>query len=150
MPSIKKPVLITSWVLQLIVVAIFVMTAVPKFSGAEESKAIFEVLGAEPMGRYAVGVAELIAAVLLLVPCTNAIGAVVSLGVISGAILSHLFRLGVSIDPVALDKPELGEVAGASMFAMAVLVFVASLGIIMIRRSQLPIIGAKFNGEPSE
>lgn len=143
MSSLKKPVLITSWVLQLIVVAVFAMAAVPKLTGAESSRALFEVLGSEPIGRYGVGITELVALVLLLVPRTSVIGAVIALGVISGAILSHLFRLGVSIDPVALGKPELGDVAGASMFVMALVVFIASFGIVLIRRAQLPVIGSK-------
>lgn len=148
MSSIKKPMLITSWVLQLIVVAIFFMAAFPKLTGAEETKALFEVLGAEPMGRYGVGVAELITAVLLLVPRTSVVGAVVSLGVITGAIMSHLTKLGISIDPVKLGNTALEPIAGPSMFIMAIIVFVSSLGIIMIRRSQLPIIGTRFSGAP--
>lgn len=149
MSSIKKPMLITSWVLQLIVVAIFVMAAMPKLSGAEETKALFEVLGAEPMGRYGVGVAELITAVLLLVPRTSVIGAVVALGVISGAIMSHLTKLGISIDPTKLGNAALEPIAGPSMFIMAMIVFVSSLGIIVIRRSQLPIVGSKLSGAQS-
>lgn len=144
MSSIKKPMLITSWVLQLIVVAIFVMAMIPKLTGAVETKALFEVLGAEPMGRYLVGVAELIAAVLVLVPRTSVIGAVVSLGVITGAIFSHFAKLGISIDPEALGQPGMEPIAGPSMFVMAVVVFLASLGVVVIRRSQLPVIGIKF------
>ena len=143
MSSIKKPMLITSWVLQFAVAAIFVMAAVPKFTGAEETKALFEVLGVEPIGRYAVGGAELVAAVLLLWPGKGAIGAILSLFVISGAILTHLLKLGISIDPVALGKPALEPVAGASMFALAVVVFVASVGIITIRVGQLPFVARR-------
>lgn len=146
MSSMKKPVVITSWVLQLIVAAIFVMALIPKLTGDEGSKALFEVLGVEPMGRLAAGVFELIAVVLILVPKTAAVGGVLSLGIMGGAILSHLTKLGVSIDAAALGQPALEPINGPSMFIMAIVVFLASLGVAVIRRSQLPIIGSKDTG----
>jgi putative oxidoreductase len=146
MSSMKKPVVITSWVLQVIVAAIFVMALIPKLTGDEGSKALFEVLGVEPMGRLAAGVFELIAVVLILVPKTAAVGGVLSLGIMSGAILSHLTKLGVSIDAAALGQPALEPINGPSMFIMAIAVFLASLGVAVIRRSQLPIIGSKDTG----
>lgn len=144
MAQAKKPIVIITWILQIVVAAIFVMAMFPKLTGAEETKALFDVLGVEPMGRYAVGVAELIAVVLIINPKTSAAGAVFSLGVISGAILSHITKLGIMIDPVALGKPELAAIEGSSMFMMAVIVFLASSGVVILRRAQLPIIGAKF------
>jgi len=137
MSLIQKPMLITSWVLQVVVAIILAQTLFFKFTGAEETKALFEVLGAEPMGRYASGVMELIAVVLLLIPRTSVFGAVLSLGVITGAIGAHLTKLGVSIDPVGLGNPGLEPLEGPSLFVMAVVVFLSSIGIIVIRRSQL-------------
>jgi len=55
-----------SWTLQVIAAAILAQTLFFKFSGAEESKYIFATLGVEPWGRVATGIAELVAAVLLL------------------------------------------------------------------------------------
>ncbi len=63
-----------------------------KFSGAPESVYIFETLGLEPVGRIGSGIAELIASVLLLVPKTVWAGALLALGIISGAIMSHLTK----------------------------------------------------------
>src|SRR6184192_3355769 len=89
----KEPVMeltktqsITSWILQLIAAVILFQTLFFKFTGAEESKYIFQTLGMEPWGRISSGFAELIATVLLLVPRTVTLGALLSLGVISGAI----------------------------------------------------------------
>jgi hypothetical protein len=141
MSSIKKPMLITSWVLQVVVAFILGQTLFFKFTGAPETVAMFEVLGAEPMGRIGSGVLELIAVVLLLIPRTSAIGAVVSLGVITGAIGAHLTKLGISIDPVALGNPALEPLEGASLFGMAIVVFVSSVAIVVIRRGQLPVVG---------
>lgn len=137
MSSIKKPMLITSWVLQVVVALILGQTLFFKFTGAEETRALFEVLGAEPWGRYASGVMELIAVVLLLIPRTSVFGAVLALGVITGALGAHFTKLGVSVDPVALGNPGLEPLEGPSLFVMAIVVLVSSIGIIVIRRSQL-------------
>lgn len=143
MEPISKPLRVTSWVLQIVIAVILGQTLFFKFTGAPETKALFEVLGAEPIGRYATACAELLAVVLLLIPRTSVIGAVVSLGVISGAILSHLTKLGVSIDPQKLGNPNLEPLAGPSLFVMAVIVLAGSICVLIIRRTQLPLIGRR-------
>ncbi len=142
--SLTKPLLITSWILQVIVAFILGQTLFFKLTGAPETVALFEVLGAEPMGRIATAIAELVCVVLLLVPKTSVLGAIGSVGVISGAIMAHLTKLGVSIDPVALGNENLAPLEGPSLFIMAVVVFISSLVIITIRRTQIPFIGSKF------
>lgn len=124
---------IISWILQIIVAAILFQTLFFKFAGAEESKYIFMTLGMEPVGRIGSGVAELLCVILLLVPATVTIGAILSLGVISGAIFSHLTKLGI----VVKDD-------GGLLFALAVAVFVGSAAILFIRRRQIPLIGHWF------
>lgn len=74
-----------SWVLRLAVAVILLQTLFFKFTGAAESVYIFETLGLEPWGRIGSGVAELVAAVLLLLPRTKIWGALFSLGVSSPA-----------------------------------------------------------------
>ena len=64
-----------SWLLQIVVAVILLQTLFFKFTGAPESIYIFTTVGAEPWGRYGSGVMELVAAVLLLIPGTVAIGA---------------------------------------------------------------------------
>ena len=124
---------LVSWILQLIVAAILLQTLFFKFTGAEESIYIFTQLGAEPWGRIGSGVIELIAAILLLNPRTVIIGAILTLGTISGAILSHLTRLGI----VVKDD-------GGLLFALAIVVFVASGLILLIHRRAIPVIGNLF------
>ena len=119
-----------SWFLQFVVAVILLQTLFFKFTGAPESKYIFETLGAEPWGRLGSGVAELLASVLLLTPATVVLGALLSLGVISGAIVSHLTILGIEVQ---------GD--GGLLFALACVVFLASLTIVWLRRGELPIIG---------
>lgn len=103
------------FVLRLVVAAILAQTLYFKFTGAPESVYIFQTLGIEPWGRIGSGIAELVAAVLLLLPRTAVWGAVLSLGVISGAILSHLTMLGIEIQ---------GD--GGLLFGLAVVVFIGS------------------------
>ncbi len=126
---------IVSWVCRVIVALILLQTLFFKFTGAEESKYIFTTLmGAEyeAIGRIGSGIAELIAAILLLVPNTVPLGALVSLGVISGAIFSHLTKLGI----VVKDD-------GGTLFGLALLVFALSLILLYIHRQEIPIIGDK-------
>lgn len=121
---------IASWILQLVVAGILLQTLFFKFTGAAESVYIFTTLGVEPWGRIGSGVAELVAAVLLLVPATAGLGAGLALAIIAGAIVSHLTILGIEVQ---------GD--GGLLFALAVIVFVASSAILLIRRGELPILG---------
>src|SRR5260221_10226822 len=88
---------VLSWILQIVVAVILLQTLFFKFSGAAESVYIFSTLGAEPWGRIGSGIIELIASVLLLVPRTIALGALLALGTISGAVLAHLTQLGIKL-----------------------------------------------------
>ena len=124
---------IVSWILQILVALILFQTLFFKFSGAEESKYIFSTLGLEPWGRIGSGIAELIAVVLLLIPRTVPFGAILALGTISGAIMSHLTRLGI----VVKDD-------GGLLFALACIVFVASAVLLLLHRREIPIIGQVF------
>ena len=135
---------IVSWVLQIGVALILGQTLFFKFTGVPETVAMFEILGTEPLGRYGVASLELFAVVLLLIPRTSAIGALVSLGAIAGAIAAHLTKLGISIDADSLGNPAIEPLNGPSLFGMAVAVFLASAAILFIRRRSLPLIGKAF------
>ena len=128
----SKAFVIASWMLRGAAAVILLQTLFFKFSGAPESVYIFSTLGAEPWGRIGSGVVELIAAVLLLIPGTAAFGALLSLGVISGAIVSHLTKLGIAL-PAVGDHGEL--------FTLAVVVFVCSAGALLLHRHELPVLG---------
>jgi len=84
----SKAFVIASWTLRAIAAIILLQTLFFKFTGAKESVYIFTTLGMEPWGRIGSGAAELIASILLLLPQTVVFGAIMSLGVISGAIFS--------------------------------------------------------------
>jgi len=128
----SKAFIITSWTLRAIAAVILLQTLFFKFTGAKESVYIFTTLGMEPWGRIGSGVAELIASVLLLLPQTVVFGAILSLGVISGAIFFHLTKLGITL-PLVDDHGEL--------FALAVIVFVCSAVVLIMHRDELPVVG---------
>jgi putative oxidoreductase len=119
-----------SWALQLIVAGILLQTLFFKFTGAAESVYIFSTLGAEPWGRIGSGIVELIAAILLLYPATTTVGAILALGVIAGAIVSHLTVLGIEVQ---------GD--GGLLFFLALAVFMSSAAILLLRRSEIPVLG---------
>ncbi len=122
-----KKKLIICWLLQVVAAVIFGQTLYFKFSGSAESIHIFTVVGMEPCGRYASGVVEAVAVVLLLIPQWAGLGALVSLGVISGALLAHLLTpLGIEV---------LGD--GCLLFGLAVSVFLCSVGVLAIRHREL-------------
>jgi len=127
---------ILSWVLRLVVAGILFQTLFFKFTGAQESIHIFTKLGLEPWGRIGSGVVELVAVILLLIPSTVTIGAILSLGVISGAILSHLTKLGI----VVINSD--GSSDGGLLFALALIVFVCSAVILVIHRREIPVVGS--------
>ena len=117
----SKALMMLSWVLRAITALILLQTLFFKFTGAKESVYIFSTLGLEPWGRIGTGVVELIASILILWPGTVAVGAGLSLAVISGAIVSHLTKLGITL-PAVDDHGEL--------FALAVAVFVCSAAVL--------------------
>jgi putative oxidoreductase len=124
---------VASWVLQLVAAGILVQTLFFKFTGAEESVYIFSTLGAEPAGRIGSGVVELIAAILLLLPSTVTVGAALAMGVMAGAIVSHLTILGISV------KDD-----GGLLFGLALAVFASAAIVLFLRRAEIPVVGRYF------
>ena len=133
MPS---KIIVVSWVCRIIVAIILFQTLFFKFTGAEASKYIFSTLMGpelEAYGRIGSGVVELIAVVLLLIPGTAWLGALLALGTITGAIMSHLTMLGI----VVKDD-------GGLLFILAVTVFVLSAVTLLIHRRDIPVLGSVF------
>lgn len=136
--TLSKTQSIISWALQIIVAVILFQTLFFKFTGAKESVYIFSTLGLEPWGRIGSGIIELITAALLLIPSTVTIGAILSIGVASGAIMSHVTKLGIAV--INSD----GTTDGGLLFALALSVFVGSVIILFIRRTEIPVVGQRF------
>jgi putative oxidoreductase len=119
-----------SWFGQVVAAVILGQTLYFKFSGAPEAVWLFTELGVEPWGRVGLGVVELIAVVLLLVPRTAAIGAALSVNLMFGALFTHLVLVGIEIQ---------GD--GGLLFSLAIVALIASSVALFVRRAELPVIG---------
>lgn len=113
-----------TWIVRIIAAAILLQTLFFKFTGAKESVYIFSALGIEPYGRIGSGIAELIAAVLILLPRTTLIGAIMGSGVMIGAIFSHLFVLGIEV-----------QNDGGQLFTLAIITFLCCMFLIFQNRN---------------
>ncbi|HMO66758.1 MAG TPA: DoxX family protein [Verrucomicrobiota bacterium] len=116
-----------AWTAQLVAAAILAQTLFFKFTAAPESVEIFTRLGAEPWGRVATGFLELVAVGLLLWPRAAPLGALLTLGLMSGAILAHLTRLGIAVQD-----------DGGLLFALALVTWGCAAAVLWLRRVQLP------------
>lgn len=120
---------IVSWVAQLVAAGILAMASFFKLTSAPESITLFVRLGAEPWGRYAVGLYEAVTVVLLLLPRTAVAGGLLATGLMAGAVLTHLSVLGIAID------------GDPSLFVMALITLAAGGVVAALRRGDLPGIG---------
>ncbi len=119
-------------ILRIIVAVILIQTLRFKFTAHPDSVYIFEKVGLEPFGRIGIGIVELIAGILLLIPKTVWIGATLTIGVISGAIMMHLTQLGIEVNN-----------DGGVLFSTAVITFSLSAIILYLYRKDIPFIKLK-------
>jgi len=141
-PERPRAALVVAWVAQVAVAAVLLQTLYFKFTYAPETAYIFEGRGGRPAATL-VGTLELVAAVLLLVPRRAALGAALALGLIGGAIFTHLTALGIEV-----KNPETGEGDGGLLFGLAVAVAVGSLVVLAVRWRDLPVVGRRFAPRP--
>jgi hypothetical protein len=126
------------WAAQVVVALILAQTLFFKFTYASETQVIFADRGGRPAAT-AVGLVELLCAILLLVPRTAALGAALALLVINGAIFTHVTSLGIQV-----VDPATGEGDGGLLFGLAVLVAVGSAVVLVFRWRQLGVFGRRF------
>ncbi len=114
------------WIVKLVAAVIMLQTLYFKFTASEESVYIFKTVGMEPYGRIMVGILELVASVLILLPITAYLGAGLALGLMAGALGMHLTILGV----VVMDD-------GGQLFIYALVVAICSLIILWSERERI-------------
>ena len=140
------------WVLVGFIVFVFVQSLFFKFSGSVETVIIFNTIGdwmagisflswASEMfknyGGNVIGIAELIASVLLIIPATRLWDGLLALGIMTGAIFFHLFTpLGVNriVDAA-------GNTDGGVLFVMACLAWICSVATVYLVRDRIPVAG---------
>jgi len=126
-----------SIIVRVAVAIILIQTLRFKLTAHPDSVYIFEQIGLEPFGRIGIGIIELIAGILIIVPRTAWIGAIITLGIIGGAIMMHLTQLGIEV-------PFEGKPDGGTLFITAIIVFILSAITLWLQRKNIPIIGKKF------
>lgn len=123
--NMKSPILI--WIIKLVAVVILLQTLYFKFTGASESVYIFTTLGIEPFGRIGSGIVELVASILILIPRTTLLGALLGLGTMAGAIFSHLFVLGIEV-----------QNDGGTLFVLALVTFACCGFLVYLNKNLIP------------
>ncbi len=121
-------------ILKLIAAVIMLQTLFFKFTGAQESINLFTKLAGENEAylRVGTGVLELIASILLFIPKKTWLGAGLTIGLMSGAVIGHLTKLGIEHN---------GD--GGILFSAAVLVLISGAILLFINRKDIPVIGNK-------
>ncbi|MDX6746319.1 DoxX family protein [Polaribacter sp. PL03] len=120
---------------KLIAAVIMLQTLFYKFSGAQESIDLFTKVAGENEAfmRFGTGFIELFAAILLFIPKKAWFGAILTIGLMSGAIIAHLTKIGI-----------VHNNDGGLLFGAAILTFLLALIILFLERKKLPFIGDKF------
>lgn len=133
------------WLLVGYIVFVFIQSLFFKFAGSIETVIIFDTISDwmasitllsliaplfKAYGGVVIGLTELIAAILLLLPKTRLYGAVIALAVMSGAIFFHLFT------PLGVDRAVdmAGNTDGGVLFFMACGVWLSSAILIAMER----------------
>lgn len=116
--------------LRITVAAILIQTLRYKLTGHPDSVYIFTKVGLEPHGRISVGIIELIAGILLLIPRIVWLGALLTVAIIGGAVFLHLTVIGVEVN---------GD--HGMLFYTALFTLVSSLILSWAYRKDIPIAG---------
>lgn len=125
-----KTCTIIAWTCRVAAAVILLQTLFFKFTAAPESVYIFTKVGLEPWGRIGSGFAELVAAILILIPATTWLGAGLALAIMAGAIFSHLTVLGV----IVMND-------GGLLFGLALAVAACCAVLLFLQRRRVPILG---------
>ena len=121
-------------ILKLIAAIIMLQTLFFKFTGAQESIDLFTKLAGENEAslRIGTGVLELIASILLFIPKRTWLGAILTIGLMGGAIMGHLTKLGV-----------VHNNDGGGLFICAVITLISGAILLILNRKDIPFTGSK-------
>ena len=119
-------------ILRIVIAILLIQTLYFKFTAHPDSVYIFSQIGLEPFGRIGIGILELITAILILNPKSIWLGSLLSTGIISGAILMHLTKLGIEINN-----------DGGILFYIALTILMLSVFVLFKSRKNIPMIGGK-------
>lgn len=126
MTTNKKNIIL---IIRIIIAVILIQTLRFKFTAHPDSVYIFTEAGLEPYGRIGIGVLELIAGILLLIPKTIWVGAITTIGLMFGAIFMHITKIGVIVNN-----------DNGVLFITALLTLVLSTIVLYSYRSDIPFL----------
>ncbi|MDG3583613.1 DoxX family protein [Galbibacter pacificus] len=116
----------------IIAAVILIQTLYFKFTAHPDSVKLFTELGAEPVGRIGLGCLELITGILLLYRKTSHIGAIIGVGMMIGAIVSHVAIIGINFNN-----------DGGTLFTLACVTLVCCIVVLLTKDVKLPILGKR-------
>lgn len=128
---------IISWILQLIVVVILGQTLFYKFTDSPETVELFAQLGMGAFGYKLIGFLELVACILLLIPASVATGALLGWGLMTGAVIAHVTKIGF-------------EGQYGLLGSMAITAWLCCIAIMYLNRTSLPVLSTVFKKHKSE
>jgi uncharacterized membrane protein YphA (DoxX/SURF4 family) len=94
--SIAKIINVLLWVLQIGAAGMFLMVGFLKISGDPQLVGLFEAIGIGQWFRYLTGTLEVAGAILLLIPRTSGLAALMLAGIMICAVVTHVFIVGGS------------------------------------------------------
>ncbi|HSF56038.1 MAG TPA: hypothetical protein VLA71_19940 [Algoriphagus sp.] len=115
-----------SWALRILAAIILTQSLVYKFGGHPDSILLFTELGVEPVGRVSLGIVELVVAILILFPKTTLLGGILGVIIMSGALFTHFFLIGIAFNN-----------DGGKLFGLALVCFFSCIGQVIILKNQL-------------
>lgn len=129
MTTLKKRVLL---IIRIVIAIVLIQTLRFKFTAHPDSVYIFTQVGLEPYGRIGIGIFELIAGILLLIPKTVWLGASITIGLMFGAIFMHLTKIGIVVN----------HDSGA-LFITAIITLILASIILYAFRKDIPFVSRK-------
>jgi putative oxidoreductase len=109
--STGKIINVGLWILQIGAAGMFLMVGFLKLSGDPQMVGLFDAIGLGQWFRYVTGSLEVVGAILLLIPRLSGLGALLLVGVMLGAVPTHLFVVGGSPLPAIILLIVTGVVA---------------------------------------
>ncbi|MEH6704884.1 MAG: DoxX family protein [Galbibacter orientalis] len=103
-----------------------------KFTAHPDSIKLFTELGAEPVGRIGLGCIELVTGILLIYRKTSHLGALIGVGLMIGAIISHLAVVGINFNN-----------DGGTLFSLACIILICCVTVLIVKDAKIPFIAKR-------
>lgn len=96
-PATRRWANVTLWVLQSVLAAVYVSSALPKLVADPQTAAAFEPIGLGPTGLFVIGLLEIAGAVALLIPRLCGLAGLAFVGLMVGAVIATVAGVGAEM-----------------------------------------------------